>query len=57
MKHPSNMPTPRFELGGSDLWSLITGNATTACNRKILVTTLQVIVRDEPLFPLHGKEL
>ena len=21
MKHPSDMPTPRFELGGSDLWS------------------------------------
>ena len=21
MKHPSDMPTPRFEHGGSDLWS------------------------------------
>ncbi|KAK2157882.1 hypothetical protein LSH36_183g02022 [Paralvinella palmiformis] len=45
MKHPSDMPTPRFELGGSDLWS----NMLPPPKIPSKAESVRVVVRCRPL--------
>ena len=39
MKHPSDMPTPRFELGdtGSDMWSSALPTRPLRCPHEVLM--------------------